>query len=391
MKPCLRGRGFEVLEGIVIMAGKKNILILGNSHLVVFKFRRELIKRLIEDGHDVTVCFPNGPFGEGEQTSKEYGCKFIENHIDRRGTNPFKDLLIIKDYLSIFRMVKPDIVLAYTVKPDIYGGIACRIMNIPFIPNITGLGKGLDEGGFVQKMTVFLYKVAIKKASCVFFQNNDDRLFFDKHHIVYQKGVVLPGSGVNLTEFSPLPYPTESEPIKFIYVARVMKAKGIEQFFEAAHTIRKIYPEVEFHICGFCEENYKDVLEEKVKNGDVIYHGLVDDVRVYERNCHAVVLPSFHPEGISNVLLEGAAVARPLITTDQAGCSPTVDNNVSGYIVKQKDSADLIDKLCCFINLPYEEKKRMGMMGRKKVEKQFDRNIVVKQYIEVIERINGSD
>lgn len=363
---------------------KKNILILGNSHLVVFKFRGELIDQLISEGHNVTVCFPNGPFGEGEKTAKEYGCQFIENKMERRGTNPFKDLLIIKEYCAVIKKVKPDVVLAYTVKPDVYGGIACRIMNVPFIPNITGLGKGLDEGGVVQKIAILLYKAAIKKAQCVFFQNTSDKAFFDTNKIRYKKGIILPGSGVNLEQFQPLPYPEENEPIRFIYVARVMKAKGIEQFFDAAHEIKKSFHDTEFHICGFCEEDYKDVLEEKVRLGEIIYHGLVDDVKEYEKNCHCIVLPSFHPEGISNVLLEGAACARPLITTDHAGCKETVDDGITGFIVKQRDSSDLIEKMIAFIELPYEKKVSLGSMGRKKIESTFSRQIVVDAYLEEI-------
>lgn len=369
---------------MVLDKSKKKILILGNSHLVVFKFRGELIEELVGQGYDVWVCFPNGPFGEGEETAKKYGCHFIENHIDRRGTNPLKDIFVLKEYFSILKKVKPDVVLAYTVKPDVYGGIACRMLKIPFIPNITGLGKGLDEGGLIQKLTTALYKIAVKRAECVFFQNNSDKAFFDSHKIIYKKSVVLPGSGVNLQKFQPLPYPSEQEPIRFIYVARVMKAKGIEQFFDAAHTIKQKYPETEFHICGFCEENYKEILEEKVNQGEIIYHGLVDDVREYEKSCHCVVLPSFHPEGISNVLLEGAACGRPLITTDHAGCKETVLDGTTGFIVKQRDSEDLIQKMIRFINLPYSEKAEMGRAGRAKVEAEFDRQIVVDEYIKEI-------
>lgn len=366
------------------MVEKKKILILGNSHLVVFKFRGELIEKLVSDGHDVTVCFPNGPFGEGKETAKEYSCNFIENSIERRGTNPLKDLFLIKEYYSIIRQQKPDVVLAYTVKPDVYGGMVCRLLKVPFIPNITGLGKGLDEGGVIQKITIILYKVAIKKAKCVFFQNTSDKAFFDTHRIKYEKATVLPGSGVNLNEFRPLPYPEESEPIRFIYVARIMKAKGIEQFFDAAHVLKKQYQNIEFHICGFCEENYKDSLDERVKKGEVIYHGLVNDVIAYERKCHCIVLPSFHPEGISNVLLEGAACARPLITTDHTGCKETVEEGVTGYIVKQRDSSSLIKKMVEFINLSYDQKVQMGVLGRKKIEKEFSRKIVVDAYMNVI-------
>ena len=368
---------------------KKKILILGNSHLVVFKFRGELIERLIEEGYDVTVCFPNGPFGEGEESARKYGCKFIENHIDRRGTNPLHDILIIKEYYSIIRSVRPDVVLAYTVKPDVYGGIICRILKVPFIHNITGLGKGLDEKGFIQKLTIILYKMAVKRAHCVFFQNNSDKHFFDKKGIKYSKGVVLPGSGVNLNKYMPLPYPDEKEPIRFIYVARVMKAKGIEQYFSAAHEIKKQHPDIEFHICGYCEEDYKALLDEKVKKGEVIYHGLVDNVQEFERKCHCVVLPSFHPEGISNVLLEGAACARPLITTDHAGCKETVTDGITGFIVKQRDSVDLINKMLKFINLTNDERRIMGYKGREKIEKEFNRDIVVNKYLKEIKSIRG--
>lgn len=369
------------------MTEGKRILILGNSHLVVFKFRGELIEKLVSEGYDVTVCFPKGPFGEGIESAKKYGCRFIENSIDRRGTNPLKDLFVVKEYYTIIKKLKPEVVLAYTVKPDVYGGIVCRMLRVPFVPNITGLGKGLDEGGFVQNVTAFLYKIAVKKAKCVFFQNTNDKNFFDNCGIKYKKGIVLPGSGVNLKQFQALPYPEESEPIRFIYVARVMKAKGIEQFFDAAHEIKKRYSNTEFHICGFCEEDYKELLDAHVRLGEVIYHGLVDDVKSYEQKCHCVVLPSFHPEGISNVLLEGAACARPLITTDQSGCKPTVDDGITGYIVKQRDSNDLIDKMIKFINLPYERKIQMGVLGRKKIEKEYSRAIVVDTYLQAIDAI----
>lgn len=366
---------------------KKKILVLGNSYLVVFNFRGELISKLVEQKYDVHVCFPNGPFGEGEQAAKAYGCHFIENKIDRRGTNPLKDFGLAKNYYDIIKRISPDVVLAYTVKPDVYGGIVCAITKTPFIPNITGLGKGLDKEGLVQRITIALYKIAVKNAKCVFFQNESDRKFFDLHNIIYSKGITLPGSGVNLTKYIPLPYPKKEEPIRFIYVARVMKAKGIEQFFEAAHEIKKMYPEVEFHICGYCEEDYARVIREKTLIGEVIYHGLVDDITFYEKRCHCVVLPSFHPEGISNVLLEGAACARPLITTDHVGCKETVIDGVTGYIVKQKDSKDLIDKMVRFINLPYEEKKQMGIAGRKKMEQEFDRQVIVNAYMKEVKMV----
>ena len=371
------------------MMDKEKILILGNSHLVVFGFRGELIERLVADGYDVVVCFPNGPFGEGAGTAKEYGCRFIENKIDRRGTRPLKDATLLKNYYALIKKEKPDVVLAYTVKPDVYGGIICRLLKIPFIPNITGLGKALAEGGAVQKITIGLYKFAVADAECVFFQNSSDKEFFDSHKILYKKYGILPGSGVNLSKFQPLPYPLDTEPVRFIYIARVMRAKGIEEYFEAAKLVRERYPDTEFHICGYCEEDYKKILDEKNASGEVIYHGMVNNVIDYVRFCHCVVLPSFHPEGISNVLLEGAASARPLITTDHPGCRETVKDGVTGYIVHQRDAKDLAEKMFKFITLSNSQRCEMGMQGRKKVEKEFNRQIVVDAYLKEINAILG--
>lgn len=369
---------------------KKNrkILILGNSHLVVFGFRGELIEKLISEGYDVTVAFPNGPFGEGEKTSKEYGCKFVEMPMNRRGKNPIEEIRLLNRYIKLIKSINPAIVLAYTVKCDIYGGIACRLLNIPFVPNITGLGKGLSEGGVTKKITIQLYRTALKKAECVFFQNTNDEHFFEKNNIKYKLGILLPGSGVNLKKYVPLPYPNRDK-IVFTYIARVMKAKGIEQFLEAASYLKKKYPETEFHICGYCEENYKEkIIREQMEN-NIVYHGLVNNIVDYERISSCIVLPSFHPEGISNVLLEAAACARPIITTDRVGCRETVEDGVTGLLVKERDSQDLIEKMELFIKKDNSVREKMGIMGRKRIEKEFDRQIVVNEYIKIIEKTVG--
>lgn len=365
------------------MGNKKKILILGNSHLVVFGFRGELIERLVREGYDVAVSFPNGPFGEGEETSKQYGCRFLETPINRRATNPLEDLKLIFLYKRIIETEKPDAVLAYTVKCDTYGGIACRMTGTPFIPNITGIGKALAEGGPIEKITVMLYKAALKRARIVFFQNTQDQAFFRNKGIRFNRSTVLPGSGVNLEKYQPLPYP-ETEPVVFTYVARVMKAKGIEQFLDAARALKG---RAAFHICGYCEEDYKSVMEEEQQKGTVVYHGLVNNIAEYERNSHCIVLPTFHPEGISNVLLEAAALGRPIITTDRAGCRETVADGETGFLVKERDSADLIEKMERFLNLTTEERREMGLRGRKKIEKEFDRQIVVDAYLKELESL----
>ncbi|HIY01837.1 MAG TPA: glycosyltransferase family 4 protein [Candidatus Blautia faecipullorum] len=365
---------------------KKKILMLGNSHLVIFGFRGELIERLVKEGYEVIVAFPNGPFGEGKETSWKYGCRFVEIPMNRWGKNPIEEFLLLNKYKKIIKAISPDIVLSYTVKCDIYGGIACGHLGIPYIPNITGLGKGLAEGSWTKIITTALYKKAIKNAQCVFFQNSQDKKFFEMSGIKFNRSKILPGSGVNLEKFKALPYPNDGK-VVFTYMARVMKAKGIDQFLDAAKTIKAESPNTEFQICGYCEEDYKGIIDEAAAIGVVTYHGLVTDVEKYEMMSSCVVLPSFHPEGVSNVLLEAAASARPIITTNRPGCRDAVDDGISGFLVKERDSEDLIDKIRKFLSLTVEERTQMGLAGRQKMEKWFDRQIVVDAYMNEISGI----
>ncbi len=363
------------------------VLILGNSHLTVFGFRGELIQELKNNDYDVTVAFPNGPFGEGENTAKEYNCNFVEIDMNRRGTNPFQDMALIKKYIKLIKEIKPAVVLAYTVKCDIYAGIACRLLNVPFIPNITGLGKGLTEGKITKIITKELYRIAIKKSVCVFFQNEHDKQFFINNKIKFEQGIILPGSGVNLQKFKPLKYPSEGNRIIFTYIARVMKAKGIEEFLMAAKEIKGKYDNVEFHICGYCEEDYQDIIRKAEDDNIITYYGLVKDITEYEKNSNCIVLPTYHPEGISNVLLEAAASARPIITTNRSGCRETVDDGITGFLIKERDSNDLLEKMEKFLKMTNKEQEDMGLLGRKKIEKEFDRGIVVNAYMKEIRSI----
>lgn len=364
----------------------KRVLILGNSGLVVFGMRGELIQRLIKENYDVVVSFPNGILGEGEQLAKEYGCRHVETFIDRRGTNIFRDLALLRSYIKLIKEVKPDVVLTYTVKCSIYGGMACRLLKVPYIVNITGLGKGLAEGGFRQKLLEMLYKLGVRSAECVFFQNRQDRQFFADHRIKYRKDDLLPGSGVNLDKYVPMDYPS-NDTIIFTYIARVMKTKGIDEFLEAAKQLKSEHSNVRFHVYGFYEDDYKDIIEHAEREGIVKYYGQVKDIRPIEAMSHCIVLPSYHPEGVSNVLLEAAACARPIITTNRPGCADVVDDGVNGYLIREKDSRDLLEKMRQFMELSGEGRKNMGLAGRKKVEKEFDRQIVVRKYMERIQSI----
>ncbi|MGG4197535.1 glycosyltransferase family 4 protein [Peribacillus frigoritolerans] len=357
------------------------ILILANNDVGLYKFRKELIKELVKE-NEVYISLPNGEF---ITELIELGCKFIDTAINRRGTNPITDLKLILNYRRIIKDIKPDLVLTYTIKPNVYGGLACRMSGITSIANITGLGSAVENGGILQKITLFLYKVSLKKAKCVFFQNKENEEFILKKKIISGNHRLIPGSGVNLDYYSLLDYPSDKT-INFLFIARVMKEKGIDQYLEAAEYIREKYPNTVFHILGFCEDAYEDKLKEMQSKDIIKYHGMQSDVRKYHKISHCTIHPTYYPEGMSNVLLESAASGRPIITTNRSGCREIVDNDVNGYIVMQQNSKDLIEKIDKFLSLDYKTKRQMGLAGRKKVENEFDRNIVVYSYLEEIEK-----
>ena len=379
------------------------VLILANKSTGLYKFRGELLEALIAKGHEVFLSVPNGDFIDEMQ---QKGCHFIETEISRHGTNPLTDLALAKKYCSIIKSVKPDIVFTYTIKPNVYGGIACQLCKVPYVANVTGLGSAVENGGILQKITLALYRPGLRKAKRVFFQNQANQDFMLRHKIVKGAYSLLPGSGVNLERFAPLPYPDETDGIHFVFISRIMREKGIEQYLDAARYFKVAEPaeapdsrhserseessavtRTTFHICGFCEPEYKGKLDEYIKNGTVIYHGMVRDVREIHKISHCTIHPSFYPEGISNVLLESSACARPIITTDRSGCREVVDDGVNGFVVKQRDSEDLIKKIEKFLALPHEQKVQMGFDGRTKVEKEFDRKIVVNAYLKELENV----
>jgi glycosyltransferase involved in cell wall biosynthesis len=353
------------------------ILILANNDVGLYKFRRELIEELVKT-HEVYMCLPNGTF---ISELVKIGAHFIPcTVLERHGTNPFKELKLILFYRNILKRYNPNIVLTYTIKPNIYGGIICTRMKIPYIVNVTGLGTAVENNGFLQFITLRLYKMGLTGAQKVFFQNEENKAFMEQHGIVTGPYEVIPGSGVNLERFPLLPYP-DDEVIRFAFISRIMKEKGIDQYLEAAEIIKAQYSNTEFHVCGFCEKEYEGKLSELNENGTVIYHGMVNDVSGFLKDIHCVIHPTYYPEGMSNVLLEACASGRPIITTNRSGCREVVEDGVNGYIVEEKNSQDLIAKIELFLDESVNEHMEMGIAGRKKVEKEFDRHIVVKKYL----------
>lgn len=358
------------------------ILILANNDIGLYNFRKELIEKIIQKNNNVYISLPNG---ERVKDLIELGCNFVETNIDRRGTNPLKDIKLIMKYKKIIKKINPDIVLSYTIKPNIYGGIVCRIKKVPYICNITGLGTATENKSIIQKLVFTLYKIALKDVKCCFVQNSENLQFLIDNKLVDKmKCKLIPGSGVNLEHFKILQYPSENENVKFLFISRIMREKGIEQYLEAAKYIKGKYNNTEFHILGFCEQEYEEKLKKMTDEGIINYHGLQKDIIPFLREGSCLIHPSYYPEGMSNVLLEASASARPVITTNRSGCREIVEDGKTGYIIEIRNSKQLIEKIEEFLKLSNEQRRQMGREARKKVENEFDRNIVINKYMKEI-------
>ncbi|MDM5201143.1 glycosyltransferase family 4 protein [Fictibacillus enclensis] len=360
----------------------RKILILANNDIGLYNFRKELIQELAKQ-YEVYISLP---FGSLVHELEKLGCYFINTPISRRGKNPLTDLKLFLHYRKIIRSIRPDLVLSYTIKPNIYGGLACRVTKVPLIANITGLGTAVERKGILQKLTLSLYKTSLKKVNCVFFQNKENQSFFLKKKIIKNQNRLIPGSGVNLRHYSLLEYPNDNI-IHFLFIARIMKEKGIDQYLEAAKYIKERHPNTVFHILGFCEQDYLVELKELEKKGFIKYHGMQEDIRNFHKISHCTIHPTYYPEGMSNVLLESAASGRPIITTKRAGCREIVEAGQNGYLIEEQNSQDLISKIEDFLNLDNLSRKQMGLLGRKKMEVEFDRKIVVCAYLEEIKKV----
>ena len=361
------------------------VLILANFGMGLYKFRKELIQELVKLNYEVYVSFPKDEY---VPLITELGCKYIETDVDRRGTKPIKDFKLLLSYVKHINEIEPDIVLTYTVKPNIYGGIACRITKTPYLSNITGLGTAIENEGLMQRVIVSLYKIGLKKAECIFFQNEPNMHYFIDEGIIGSNTKVIPGSGVNLSEYEFEDYPESDGVIRFLFIGRIMKAKGINELLEAAIRIRERYSNVEFDLIGFCEEEYSKQLIELDEAGIINYHGQQNEVHENIKNSHATILPSYH-EGTANVLLESASTGRPILASNVTGCKETFDEGISGLGFESKSVDALFDSIIDFIELPHGKKKEMGLASRKKMEQEYDRRIIINAYLEQIKRQRG--
>ena len=366
------------------MTKPTKVLFLTNVYRGGYHFRKEIIDALLEREHEVYLA---APVLDAAVDEADY--QVIDIPFNRKGRNPIKDCMLVWRYIALLRKLKPDLVFSYTIKPNVYGGIACRLCRVTQLANITGLGTAFEHNNWLQRIAILLYRIGLRKAHTVFFQNSANLRFCEKHHMVGNRKVLLPGSGVNLDYFSLEEYP-QGIPIRFLFLSRLTKQKGIIEYLEAAKKVNAICPNAEFHIVGDCEEDIDSLAVNHPDEG-IFYHGRQPDVRPFISMCHCMVHPSYYPEGMSNVLLESCATGRPIITTNRPGCREILENGVNGFVVKAQDAEDLKEKMVQFIMLPHDMKREMGLAARRKVEKEFDRRFVVEAYLKVIDEIGDTE
>lgn len=355
------------------------VLILANNDTGLYMFRRELIGSILEK-HQVVISLPKGDL---VGPLVEMGCRFEDTPMDRRGVNPITDMNLLSRYWKLLREEKPDLVIGYTIKPNIYGGIVCRMLGIPFAANITGLGTAFQKKGLLRSLVTALYRVALKRAEAVFFENRDNmKTLLDEKIVAPHQCKCLNGAGVNLEHYAYAEYPRE-EPVRFLFMGRVMAEKGINELLEAMRRLRRDGFGCTLDVLGMMEESYEQQLGEAQAEGLLTYHGHQSDVRPFVERAHCFVLPSWH-EGMANTNLECASMGRPLITSDIPGCREAVLENISGILCKPKDADSLYDAMRRFLDLTAQQRRAMGVAGRIHMERVFDKSKVVRQTLDTL-------
>lgn len=361
------------------------VLVMINSLGGLYNFRKEVIQSLLQQGYEV---FISAPMHERSSFFIDMGCEFIPTPISRRGTSIIDDCILFLTYLKIIIKHQPDIVLTYTIKPNIYGGLASRVLRKRAIHTVTGLGSLYIRKMWQSKFVKKINRLAFKSAAVVFFLNKHNREFYLHEKIVSynQPTVLVPGSGVNINEIK-YRKPKTNGKVVFTFIGRVFKDKGIDEYLEAAKKIKIMEEDVVFQVVGSIEEGeYSTILNDYESKGYISYLGQRNDVFNIMETSDCIVLPSYG-EGRGTVLQEGAAVGRALITTRIYGCEDNVDDNVNGYLCEVKDAISLEEKMLQFLRLTQEERKIMGQKSREKAEREFDREIVIKAYVQEINKL----
>ena len=368
------------------------IAIVINTSWNIYNFRMNLAKAFMAVGHEVIAIAPRDAYSEKLVAA---GMQYVPVEMENKGTNPVKDLLLIKQFHTIYKTVKPDVILHYTIKPNIYGTLAAKLAGIPAINNVSGLGTVFIVKNLVSKVALGLYKLAFRFPAKVFFQNEDDRQLFLEHKLVAEEITeVLPGSGVDTTRFKPAETFVRHPDFRFLMIARVLYEKGIVEYVEAAKKLKPQFPQVRFQLLGAFDEAgnvgiKKTLFQEWIKGGEIEHLGTSDDVAAVIAQADCVVLPSYR-EGTPKTLLEAAAMGKPIITTNVPGCKETVVNNQNGYLCEVKNAGDLAAKMKQLLQLSDAELNQMGQASRQLALSRFDEKIVINQYLKAINAVTGN-
>lgn len=405
------------------------ILVISNYANGLILFRKEVITSFLTPENEVVISVP---FDENCKKLEHLGVRLVYSRLERRGMNPIKDGRLLLEYLALLKKEKPDMVLTYTIKPNLYGGLAAYLLKIPYCMNITGLGTALENPGMLGKILLAFYKIVTQNASCVFFQNRGNLIFMQEHKIALKNSRLLPGSGINLKEHPYEKYPSEENGIRILAVLRIMKDKGIEEYLEAARILASKYPKLSFELVGEYEEEsrekYEPLIQKLQQKGILKYYGHIDNVPEIMANSHILVHPSYH-EGLSNVCLEAAACGRPILTTDIAGCRETVltippannhstatsdhsaasDHSTasnysaasnysvasdsvlpaseSGILFSAKSTDALVAALEIILSYTPQKREEMGIAGHNYVNSHFNRQFVIDAYHDAVNTV----
>ena len=361
------------------------IAIVLNTSWNIYNFRMNFIRSLQAEGHEVHTIAPKDPYTD---RLIEAGCIHHNVKMDSRGANPVKDFLLVLEFWSIYRNVRPDVILHYTIKPNIYGTLAAALLRIPSINNVCGLGTVFLKNGIVSRIALGLYKLAFRYPQKVFFQNPDDfRLFTERKLISPALADLLPGSGVDLNRFAPVPY-KKNERFTFLLISRLITDKGVLEFIEAVKKLKSSGLNARFQVLGAKDPEHKrgirlDTIQSWIQNDVIEYLGTTDDVRSFINSADCVVLPSYR-EGAPRTLLEAASSSKPIVATNVPGCNHVVTDQYNGLLCNLKDADDLAQKMRTMAELDESELRRMGENGRKKVESEYSETLVISKYLQAI-------
>lgn len=361
------------------------IAVVLNTSWNIYNFRKGLINSLIDKGNQVITIAPKDQY---TYKLMDMGCRHIPVKMDSRGANPIKDFLLILELYWIYKKVKPDVILHYTVKPNIYGTIAASFLRIPVMNNVCGLGTIFLNKNIVSKIAIALYKIAFRFPKKIFFQNEDDKNLFLKRKIVSEEVCdILPGSGIDFNVFSPEKF-QDNNRFTFLLISRLIYDKGILEYIEAIDNLKKEGINANFQLLGQIDEEHKrgipaKVVQEWIEKKQVEYLGTTDDVRIFINRADCVVLPSYR-EGTPKSLLEAASMAKPIVATNVPGCTNVVIDGKNGYLCNLKDPVDLADKMKLMFSQNSKSRMEMGNFSREYVKKKFDEKIVINKYISTI-------